>query len=1071
MPDRLLELTIGESGSGAGAVFTLHVRLDGLVMASNQDLTADQSRMVRDLSRQYGQLFEQRRMPQLARETLAGIGTELFRLWLGPHWEKLSQTLKPGEPRTLVIASGLSSVLNLPWELLRPADGEAIGTNGNWGLRRLPWFDRTLEAGNGELPAGPLRVLYMVSAPRDQAELDFEREEELLVRTFGKAGRNVVFDSGDLGSFEELRERINDFHPHVVHLTGHGVARAEAAYFAFEDDRGESDERAASELGQLFAGSGVQCAFVSACQAGRAPERAALGGLAQGLLAEGVPLVIGWTASILDDVATQVAGAFYDAVSSGRTAVDRALMTARQVVRKACEERGDPSWSLPVLYAGTRQALLFDARRIEPSERPSLVLRPLPGMVSGYAEHFIGRRRELQRLLPGLRAGELQTVVLTGLGGAGKSTLASRLARKLEVEGWTLLALSSSAQTPLSAAQLLQACGDAFLAAGQRDAFAMLRDATLSVEDRLHALVTGLNRGRFVLVLDNFESNLDRDSRRILDAELARFYAHLLDHLVGGSRVIITSRYLPADVSPLPATVREEQVGEFGEAAFLKFLLRDAVVERRYQAAVSPDHLPHELLARLHRLLGATPRFLGQIREVLASMPAAELKAELDRVALPSEAQEQAEPGRLQAARDAYCEAIFTGLLYGRLPPEGQSMLSRAAVYGLPVTLEGLAAVAGAPEAVVRQAADQWRAAALVHVDRSGGRDLWLVYGMLRGWLLAPERIGQAALQAAQVAAGDFLTELNRQDREGELGVNWVTCLLEARAQYLAVGALDKAREVTGRISGFYVRQGLYAELEALHAELLARQEHAETLSWLGRAHSDRGQYGTARRHYERALQLAGEGDLAQMAKALYSLATIDLNEGAYGPAREKSERALAIMQQTGDRAGEASTWHQLATIDLEEGAYGPAREKFERSLAIKQQIGDRAREATSWHQLATIDLEEGAYGPAREKFERALNINQQIGDRAGEAASFYQLGILAITQGNSAGGLRLIMVCHLIDRAIGHGDSESDLRAVAQVAGQLDLTAQQTAALMQQVNDVYQRDRGAEMLKQAFAA
>jgi hypothetical protein len=96
-----------------------------------------------------------------------------------------------------------------------------------------------------------------------------------------------VFDSGDLGSYEELEERINSFRPHVVHLTGHGAAREDAAYFAFEGESGETDDRSTTELGQLFAGSGVQCAFISACQAGRAPERAALGGLAQGLLAEG----------------------------------------------------------------------------------------------------------------------------------------------------------------------------------------------------------------------------------------------------------------------------------------------------------------------------------------------------------------------------------------------------------------------------------------------------------------------------------------------------------------------------------------------------------------------------------------------------------------------------------------------------------------------------------------------------------------------------------------------------------------------------------------------------------------
>lgn len=62
--------------------------------------------------------------------------------------------------------------------------------------------------------------------------------------------------------------------------------------------------------------------------------------------------------------------------------------------------------------------------------------------------------------------------------------------------------MSSSAETPLSAAQVLQVWGDAFLAAGQRDTHTMLSDVTLSVADRLRQVVTRLNRGRFVLVLD-----------------------------------------------------------------------------------------------------------------------------------------------------------------------------------------------------------------------------------------------------------------------------------------------------------------------------------------------------------------------------------------------------------------------------------------------------------------------------------------------------------------------------------------------------------------------------------------
>lgn len=81
-------------------------------------------------------------------------------------------------------------------------------------------------------------------------------------------------------------------------------------------------------------------------------------------------MVIGWAASVLDDVATQLASSFYKAVANGQTTVDRALVTARQAVRPMCEARGDPSWSLPVLYAGTGQARLFDATRSEAGSRP-----------------------------------------------------------------------------------------------------------------------------------------------------------------------------------------------------------------------------------------------------------------------------------------------------------------------------------------------------------------------------------------------------------------------------------------------------------------------------------------------------------------------------------------------------------------------------------------------------------------------------------------------------------------------------------------------------------------------------
>ena len=104
------------------------------------------------------------------------------------------------------------------------------------------------------------------------------------------------------------------------------------------------------------------------------------------------------------------------------------------------------------------------------------------------------------------------------------------------------------------------------------------------------------------------------------------------------------------------------------------------------------------LLRELYKKFGGTPRFLLQIREAIKEMDAELLKAELAKVELPT----GTEPGELQKLRDKYFGDIFTERLYGYLSPESQKALCRSAVYGVPVTLEGLAAVAGEPLDSVR---------------------------------------------------------------------------------------------------------------------------------------------------------------------------------------------------------------------------------------------------------------------------------------------------------------------------------------------------------------------------------
>ena len=140
--------------------------------------------------------------------------------------------------------------------------------------------------------APPLRILFSASAPLDQPALDYEKEEEAILRIADRLGGKVHLDIAESGTFDELGELVSSLKPHVVHLSGHGVMWDGVGHFAFEDERGREDSHDGREMAErLFAGRGVRLVFVSGCQS----ARAGAAGLCQRLTAAGhVPLALGW---------------------------------------------------------------------------------------------------------------------------------------------------------------------------------------------------------------------------------------------------------------------------------------------------------------------------------------------------------------------------------------------------------------------------------------------------------------------------------------------------------------------------------------------------------------------------------------------------------------------------------------------------------------------------------------------------------------------------------------------------------------------------------------------------------
>jgi hypothetical protein len=146
-------------------------------------------------------------------------------------------------------------------------------------------------------------------------------------------------------------------------------------------------------------------------------------------------------------------------------------------------------------------------------------------------------------------------VVVHGIGGVGKSTLAAQLIANLDQQAGVVVSLTGT----LAVEQVFDELARRLLAVAAehgwdehhplRRAIPMLRDTNLPWPDRLAVLVEQLlRREAIVLVLDNFEDNLtpvDGGSRPgyvVADQELAGFLAAWV-RSPGMSRLLITSRY------------------------------------------------------------------------------------------------------------------------------------------------------------------------------------------------------------------------------------------------------------------------------------------------------------------------------------------------------------------------------------------------------------------------------------------------------------------------------------------------------------------------------------------------
>lgn len=304
-------------------------------------------------------------------------------------------------------------------------------------LRRLghlavefPWTLVRTHGTGGGMPAStgsPLQVELIgvhLGQTAEMAPLTTAEEiEDIRVAVEDAIDHRLIDITVDhLGDWDALVGRCEKLGPpHVFHFAGHGLNNG--LVFRGADGNAErvGNDKVASLLSRQRGHRRTHLAFLNACTTSSGPrELQPFGGLAQRLVARGIPAVGGFQNPVQDDEARNFAAAFYAAVSRGE-AVDCSWQAAR---RRSFLAPGDTvAWAFAELSVTGMPEPLLDWTSVQPSGQPSASI-----LAFGHDEQRHRMERFLNRRRP-------TVLVIHGDARSGHRHVAERVRHDLEREG------------------------------------------------------------------------------------------------------------------------------------------------------------------------------------------------------------------------------------------------------------------------------------------------------------------------------------------------------------------------------------------------------------------------------------------------------------------------------------------------------------------------------------------------------------------------------------------------------------------------------------------------------------
>ncbi len=460
--------------------------------------------------------------------------------------------------------------LEAPWELLADESGHLAADEY---LKFCP-VRRIGEPGEPDEPSPyRLSVVFMAAEPRDSnVPLSYEAEEAAIVGAAGGIGLDLSVEES--GTLKFLAERMSREKPDALHISCHGNNASEPL-LNLADEMGGSAPASASELDEALGGHKPRLLFLSACLSsapGEGQSDAFVASLAGAMIRYGCPAVLGWGGSVDDREASRFAADLYGFLAR-QADLETAAARARHKLLSPKNSPAGPSesWHMARLWAGKTGGGRLCGGDIprrpgspDSGHREFLDKKGRRVPVARYHE-FVGRRRKIQAVLREFGQPSRAGVLIRGFGGLGKSSLAARIANRMNPAAVVVFGGPGEIHKYGASDIMLSIRDEVNLEEVSKTAEARFDEIARSpiiLGDILRGLLEGPcsgfveNSRPVLMIIDDFEKVLEKPSgggRHMVSHEFSdtvRAVIRAFDGARTRSRLIITSRYaftLPSD--------------------------------------------------------------------------------------------------------------------------------------------------------------------------------------------------------------------------------------------------------------------------------------------------------------------------------------------------------------------------------------------------------------------------------------------------------------------------------------------------------------------------------------------